>query len=72
MDITSNLAVVVKAVDEDGEENGGEFAEKSMTVSLERTEEGEGWFEGAFEASGVVVEMELQSSPDAGADAGDE
>ena len=71
--ITENHEVLVRAVDEDGDANGGEFADTSVTVSLTQTAEGDGgWFQGAYEASDVVVEMELESAPDAGTDAGSE
>lgn len=44
--------------DIDGEENGGEFAVKVVTESLEQVEEGEGWNEGTF-----IVPEEMEVVP---------
>lgn len=49
--------------DIDGEENGGEFAVKVVTESLEQVEEGEGWNEGTFivpEEMEVVLERKTE------------
>lgn len=47
--------------DIDGPENGGEFAEKKVTVEFteaDRTGKGKGWYEGAFSRSGVDATLE--------------
>lgn len=47
--------------DIDGPENGGEFAEKVVTVEFteaDRTEKGKGWHEGTFSRSGVDTTLE--------------
>lgn len=45
--------IEIKVEDIDGEENGGVFESQTRTVTLERKNEGEGWYGGLFSAEGV-------------------
>ncbi len=55
---TSRKDVLLRFEDVDGSENGGEYAVKEESITLEQVEKGDGWYEGKYEAKGVVIEME--------------
>ena len=49
----------VTALDVDGPENGGSFAEKNQPINPVQTEEGDGnWYEGLFEQHDILIEMD--------------
>ena len=57
-------SIVIRANDIDGEENGGLFAPATITVQLDRSAGGDGWYSGKYTAENVFVTL----SPDLSSD----
>ena len=57
-------SIVIRANDIDGEENGGLFAPATITVQLDRSAGGDGWYSGKYTAEIVSVTL----SPDLSSD----
>jgi len=50
--------------DVDGEENGGTFADQTIQLNLEQTEEASDWHLGTFAQDDIAVELSEASPPD--------